>query len=255
MPVGLSQWEIPATYFVGVTNDVTGMSYGTQAVGIDYAGPPIGSCPTPLVTAQVRGTRGLAPQLYFKYIKKKFKLLERSRLDKRLESLEKAFDKVMEAGQTAMGEKILKELALDTKEAMLYAKGITRYIEYDDLMKHKRDIRDGHISDTKLADFTRIIPDKVLAKKKAVDELFDGFMIFHYWDEKAKDVKKMAPEEKSKMRGPVLFGLIKESNRLYFIADWEDEFCDLTFDEMVKELGKKSEGKLTSKTEFKGEQK
>ena len=28
------------------------------------------------------------------------------------------------------------------------------------------------------------------------------------------------------------------SKRLYFIADWEDEYCDLTFDELIKDSKK-----------------
>jgi hypothetical protein len=52
----------------------------------------------------------------------------------------------------------------------------------------------------------------------------------------------MSSEEKQKMKDPILFGYIKETDRLYFIADWEDEYCDLTFDEIVDVIG---ENKLT----------
>jgi hypothetical protein len=52
----------------------------------------------------------------------------------------------------------------------------------------------------------------------------------------------MSSDEKSKMRDPILFGYIKETDRLYFIADWEDEYCDLTFDEIIDVVG---ENKLT----------
>jgi len=52
----------------------------------------------------------------------------------------------------------------------------------------------------------------------------------------------MTKEEIQKMKDPILFGMIKESNRLYFIDDWEDEYCDLTFDEIIDVIG---ENKLT----------
>lgn len=43
------------------------------------------------------------------------------------------------------------------------------------------------------------------------------------------------------MRDPVLFGLINESSRFYYVAEWEDEYCDLTFEEIADKLGKKEE--------------
>jgi uncharacterized protein with ATP-grasp and redox domains len=190
------------------------------------------------VSFSVKSTSGIHPELYFKYIKSKFKVLERLALDRQLKKIEKAFYKAVEAGQEALGKKILNEIVRETKEATIAVKGIKYFIERDDLMKHKRNIRGGHISDTKIADFTRIIPDCVLEKKAKVNDVFDDFVIFHYYNEEQKDLKKLSPEEKFKMRDPVLFGIIKETNRLYFVADWEDEFCDLTFNEILDVMGK-----------------
>lgn len=185
---------------------------------------------------------GIHPVLYFKYIKSKFKILERMRLDRRLKYLENAYFRTAEAGQVSLSEKILKILAIETRESMMYAKGIRHFIERDDLVKYKNKIRDGHISDTMMKEFTRVIPKNVLAKKEKVKDVFDDFVIYHYWNEEAeknREVKqKITPEEKSKLRDPVLFGIIKETDKLYFIADWEDDFCDLSFSEMIDVIGK-----------------
>ncbi len=190
------------------------------------------------VTINKHLDRGISPILYFKYLKNKFKVLERKRFDERLRRLEVAFYKAVEAGQEALGMKLLKEIAVETRESAMYAKGIKRYVELADVKKHKDNIRSGHISDTKLEEFTRDIPARVMKKKKAVEDLFDGFVVYHYWQEERKDVKQMTPDEKSKMRDPVLFGTIKETDRLYFIADWNDELCDLSFEEMADAAGK-----------------
>ena len=48
--------------------------------------------------------------------------------------------------------------------------------------------------------------------------------------------KKEIEEEKD----PILFGVFKESRRLYYIGDWIDEYCNLTMNEVAKLLGKKS---------------
>lgn len=200
-----------------------------------------------LTVAVDRSEKGISPQLYFKYVKSKLKTIERFKLDRRLAKIEAAFMKAAENGQTMMAQKILNGLSRLTRESLMYAKGLKFYIEADVLSKHKRNIRGGHISDTPLEEFTRVIPEDVLEKKKAVEGLFDSFVIYHYWNEKAVDAKEMAPEEKAKMRDPILFGRIKESNCLYFIADWEDEFCTLTFDEIIDVVGEEETGQLTSK--------
>ena len=60
-------------------------------------------------------------------------------------------------------------------------------------------------------------------------------------EKKIEKKQKMSPGEKSAMKDPVLFGFINECNRLYYIADWEDELCDLSFEEILDVLGKKDE--------------
>ena len=193
------------------------------------------------VSFRVDKTKGIHPNLYFSYIKKKFGVLERMRIDSRLKKLEKAFYKAIDNGQEALEEKFLKTMAREAKESVLYAKGIKLFIEKEDLDKHKYKIRGGHISDTKFEDYTRVVPKDVLSKKKKVEGIFDEFVIYHYWNEDVEDLKKMDVEEKSKMKDPVLFGMIKESDRLYFVADWIDTKCDLNFEEIIDVISKESD--------------
>jgi hypothetical protein len=204
---------------------------------------------SPHVTnVRIEQDAGISPILYFKYVKSKFRILERMKLDRRLKRLDKAFDEAVEAGQDALAKKFLIEVVRETRESAMLAKGFRFFIEKADLSKYKHRIRGGHISDTKLEDYTRVIPKDVLAKKKHSEGLFDGYVIYHYWNEQAEDNRtkkqKLTEDEKQKMRDPVLFGTIHESDRLYFVADWEDEHCDLTFDEIVDVLGK-SEDEVT----------
>jgi len=179
----------------------------------------------------------IRPKFYFKYIKEKFSTLEKIKLETNLRKIEKAFDKAIANGQISLGKKIMNKSIILGKELLIRSKGITYFIEQKYLDKYKHKIRKGHISDTDLEDYTRIIPDEVIEKLNKVKDFFDDFVIYHYWNEDQEDVKEMSSEEKEDMRDPVLFGKIKETDRLYFIADWEDEYCDLTFDEMIEELG------------------
>jgi len=190
----------------------------------------------------VKQETGIHPQLYFTYIKKKFGILETMRLQKNLKRIEKAFDVATQNGQTALAEKFINSLAIAGRESQMVAKGLKYFVERSDVTKYKYKIKGGHISDTQLKDYTRVIPENVQKKLNKVRDLFDGFVVFHYWNEmKEEDKKVMSDDEKQKMRDPILFGIIKENDRLYFIADWEDEYCDFTFDEIIDVLGKEDE--------------
>ena len=41
------------------------------------------------------------------------------------------------------------------------------------------------------------------------------------------DNTAMTNEEIERKRDPILFGVIKDSNKLYYIDEWEDELCNL----------------------------
>ena len=48
------------------------------------------------------------------------------------------------------------------------------------------------------------------------------------------------------MKDPVVFGIIKETDKLYFVADWIDEYCDLTFRKIVDVVGREEISKVPS---------
>ncbi len=226
---------------MGGTTTISGTS-SVILTGEGYFNTDYGSSGTIRVETD---KNGIHPELYFKYIKRKFGILEGVRMASRLKKLEKAALAAIDNGQEALSVKFMEELARHVFESELYAKGIKYFIKKEHLDKYKRRIRGGHISDTALEDFTRVIPAKVLKKKKEVEKLFDSFVIYHYWNEeeeqKREKKQKMNEEEKAKMKDPVLFGRKNNDTRLFFIADWIDEFCDLTFDEMADVVAKNDE--------------
>lgn len=183
-----------------------------------------------------RGDVGYQANIIFTLYKKKMTLIEGMKLGNRLKKLEKLIEKSIEDGQDALADKFMREFSRETRESAMYARGVRKFIENEFLQKYRYKIRSGKISDTPFEKYTRVIPADVLKKKKDVEDLFDSFVIYHYWNENQDDVKKMSEPEKAAMRDPILFGRIKETNRLYFIADWEDEFCTLTFDELIDSI-------------------
>lgn len=177
---------------------------------------------------------GYTPQIYFKYVKLKMGVLEKIKFDSRMKKVKKVAEEVMANGQVELSKKMMIPIAIATKESMLYARGFRKFIDKKTLNKYKNKIKNGHISDTKLSKYTRLIPKDVIKKYKKVEEIFDDFIIYHYWSPEAKDIKSMSPAEKESMKDPILFGIMNENpDKLYFIADWIDEYCDLTFDELI----------------------
>lgn len=79
----------------------------------------------------------------------------------------------------------------------------------------------------------------IIRKKTDIDkyEIFDNYVILHYdFDNNGTDLPSdKKKEEVEKRKDPILFGIIAGSNKLYFIGDWIDEYCDLRFDDVVKQ--------------------
>ncbi len=110
-------------------------------------------------------------------------------------------------------------------------------------MKHLLD-KTKHIKIIELERYPRVIP---LAQMDAIQKakdlgIFDEFCVV-FSDYTGEDYK--TPEEKAAVarnRDPVVFGYFRHKvtaikhDRFYFITDWEDEYCDLTFGKMIEKM-------------------
>lgn len=90
-----------------------------------------------------------------------------------------------------------------------------------------------------IKNYARVIPDKFVEVKKKLDDLkiFDNYVILHY-DPDLKSFKETEAEieEKKRPKDPILFGVMQDSRKLYYIGDWIDEYCDLTLDKVLEVL-------------------
>lgn len=177
---------------------------------------------------------GISPKLYFKYIKKKFGILGGMRFKRRIEKLWKLVEGYDKLGQEALSEQFLKRVIKETRETEMYALGYKIFIEKEFLEKFRYKVKGRGISVTTLKNYTRVIPNKNQKEimKAIKSKLFDRIEIVHY-DEDGDGSKMTAEEER---KDPIAFGRILESDRYYFITDWEDEYCDLTLDDIVDKL-------------------
>lgn len=148
--------------------------------------------------------------------------------------------KARKMGQVAQEEKLLRALVVHIYESVLAVSGFSQYIELkqlQDLQKKCKRLLDLDY----LTNFTRIIPTDVAERKIKADELhvFDNYVVLHY-DPTGAMTAMTEEEEQREIRrkaDPVLFGVIEGSTKLYYIGDWVDEYCDLTWDQIVEKIG------------------
>jgi hypothetical protein len=139
-------------------------------------------------------------------------------------------------GQTALQEELIRGLITNRYESVLYAEGCYYAVTEELVAKFASQCEKG-LKLSYLKNFSRPIPQDVIDKIAKMNELevFDNYVILYY-DPDGKIYKETAYEE-AKRRDPIIFGVIAGSKKLYYIADWIDEYCDLTLDAFVDALG------------------
>lgn len=207
------------------------------------------STPTTQVTfSREEGTE--QPKMIFKQIKEKMGFLEGMKYRKQIKNLENYHNELIKNGQIKFGDCVLKETIKKIREVDIYSKGIKYFVEksmVNELIN--KVVRGKQISLTLLKDYARPIPNDVLKKQKEFIGYFDNFYILHADSSDMIDKKELENVEETikREKDPILFGTINESGRLYFIADWEDEFCDLTFEDLIDKLDIQDENEITLK--------
>lgn len=174
---------------------------------------------------------------FFNNIKTQFSYINGSKEVEKyyLNSIEQA----KKLGQTALLEKLTSQRNVVLNECKLKENKINKFVTEDQVVEFYKSV--GKPDTLKLSwikNFTRIIPSKAVELKEKADQLnvFDNYVVLHYdpENESEEDTNK---EKEEKKKDPILFGVMENSRRLYFIADWVDDYCDLTLDKMMEELG------------------
>lgn len=146
-----------------------------------------------------------------------------------------------ESGQIALKEHLFEQLIINKYESILYAKGFNKTLTEENLVKFAKHSPKA-LSLDYVCNYIRNIPLNALKEKRKADQLevFDNYVILHYDTENIsyKQTPKEREREIEKAKDPILFGVIKGSNKLYYICDWVDEYCDLTLDKIIDTLGK-----------------
>lgn len=142
----------------------------------------------------------------------------------------KMLDNACKMNQTSQIDSICQKLLIHFYESVLAVHGYNRYISFSNLEQLKNEGK-RVIDIDYIANFNRVIPNEVVEKKLNCDDLhvFDNYCVMYY-DPTGQTYSRTATAK----RDPILFGVINHSERLYYIADWEDELCDLTLDRIAE---------------------
>jgi hypothetical protein len=188
---------------------------------------------------------GIEPKDYFEDLKTKISEVELEQLEKNRDFLAKEIQKAHQLGQKNLTHKASFMWEILEKEMILHATGIRKYVHREDVVKLIDNVTPKNsVKIVELENYPRSIPDENLQDIEKARELgvFDVLLVL-YTDLTNEEVN--TPEQKefaARNRDPVVFGMFMEDkinlkhDRLYFITDWEDEFCDLTFTKMIEKM-------------------
>lgn len=157
------------------------------------------------------------------------------------ENLKPYVDKILLTQQKDVAKQLVfVNNCLNKEKKLLELSNLTTYIKKDLLLEYINKNTNRSVVMSYIEQYPREIPDDVIEKYRYAKELniFDKFLIV-YTDYTGEARAKV--EEELREKDPILLGVFidgKESlsyDRMYFIADWEDEFCDLTLEKLIQE--------------------
>ena len=180
-------------------------------------------------------------QEYFRSIKMSCEEIQK--LDDRMNGYVTAVHHAEEFGQTALADDLKSRMEVIKLESRMFSMNLTKVITEEQVINFYKEAEKG-IQLYFIRNFARIIPASLLEIKKRADELeiFDNYVIMTY-DPGTKSYKQTQQEkeqEEAKRKDPILFGLIRNSRKLYYIGSWEDEFCDLTLEKFIEKFGEEA---------------
>jgi hypothetical protein len=166
-------------------------------------------------------------------VSKAFELVLKSKeeiaiYETRINTYKKLIENAQKLGQIALVEKLKDNEFVNKFESQLFAIDFKKFITEEQLATICEKCEKGLRLDW-IKNFTRVIPEEAIAVKEKLDALkiFDNYVILHF------DPENRNRDKTKQEKDPILFGVIRESRKLYFIYDWVDELCDLTFDKIL----------------------
>lgn len=197
----------------------------------------------------------ITPSTYFDYVKGLKQKIDDEEIQLIIDQALVMIKKCKLTKQTAMAKELAHQVDLALRELEVARKGFDIYVDRKDIEEYIAKVEGKAIKIIELSRYTREIPDEVIDKLEVASELFDEIYII-FTDYTTEVTKKVAKERRDK--DPILFGAFHDKdadsknkiyveNKFFFIADWKEEKCDLTLEEIVRDVKGKSRKDITYK--------
>lgn len=198
-----------------------------------------------MATKEKEKIKELDPELYFKDIKERIKTNKDEDFKKLHDVLKVQMDKAFKLKQNKLLQKLLFTYDVLEKEKKAYDLGIRTFVYRTDVDYYIKEVEKNVVKIIDLKGYPREIPDEVaeIVAKLNKEKIFDEYYVV--FTDYTGEVESQVKEERRR-KDPILFGIFKTEaygrqlhDRFYYIADWEDEFCDLTLVKMVDAMAAK----------------
>lgn len=174
---------------------------------------------------------------YFAYVKSKEETLTNEYLKTCLANMTTLAAKYQKTKQVRSLKKLKFLTEVLIQEEQLLNIGINKYIYRQDIEEYLDNVAKNTVKIIELGNYVREIPDEAVEAIEKTDGIFDKYYII-YTDYTGREERRVEAERQS--RDPILFGVFEHNafvaDRFYILADWVDEYCDLTLDKMVAEM-------------------
>lgn len=196
------------------------------------------------IGGKVYNAEDVTPTTYFNYVKDMKKDIKDENLERVADNCLTLLQKTKITGQTSVAKKIVDQYSLILRELKAASFGFNTIVYKSDIEKFITKISNHPVKIIELSKYSREIADDAVYKLVLAKDnnLFDEYYVL-FTDYSMQDTKEIAKERRDK--DPILFGAFKTDDknnipeeRFFYIADWVDEYCDLTLEEMLTQYEK-----------------
>jgi len=167
-----------------------------------------------------------------------------------IENIEEYINNARATNQVAMLEKLIEMKDVIRGELNLITINVNKYLTEKDIVKYYQTLNDTEkqLKLTWIKNFIKPIPTDLVSLKKEIDKrlVFDNYVILHF--DPNNDATNLTKKEEEILKDPILFGVIKNSRKLYYIGDWKDDYCKLTLEELLTSIKRKKASEINNNT-------
>lgn len=180
----------------------------------------------------------MTPYQYFQFVKSKVNEINDEDLNKLYSISLELLEKYKKTGQVKAAKKLAFHIKSILKEKEIIDLGITKFVYRDDIENYIDNIAKDVVKIIELKNYPREIPDELVETIEKTKDIFDEMYVL--FTDYTGEVEKKVEKE----RDPILFGSFIDrtvdemSQRMYYLGDWVDEYCDLTLDKLVSQTTK-----------------